>query len=241
MGIAGMILGILAVVFAIIPIIGWIISIPCLLIGLPLSIIGLLQNRKRSHGYGMAIAGIVTNVVAIVVVILWIFLFVASTEVTDVELGFTAERVPLMPLIYPPGNHIRPGSTFEGEYNSTPPTSGPHWDSGWAGCGFFVEEMPDEQVVHNMEHGQVIISYNLSDEDEIEQLREIARTLLGRRSWMIMRPYSKIDAGRIALTSWDRKDEFSISELTDERVRNFYDAHRNNSGVESIPCGGFMS
>ena len=115
MGIAGMILGILAVVFAIIPIIGWIISIPCLLIGLPLSIIGLLQNRKRGHGYGMAIAGIVTNVVAIVVVILWIFLFVASTEVTDVELGFMAERVPLMPLIYPPGNHIRPGSTFEGE------------------------------------------------------------------------------------------------------------------------------
>ena len=92
-----------------------------------------------------------------------------------------------------------------------------------------------------MEHGQVIISYNLSDEDEIEQLREIARTLLGRRSWMIMRPYSKIDAGRIALTAWGWKDEFSISELTDERVQNFYEAYRNNSGVESIPCGGFMS
>ena len=241
MGIAGMILGILAVVFAIIPIIGWIISIPCLLIGLPLSIIGLLQNRKRGHGYGMAIAGIVTNVVAIVVVILWIFLFVASTEVTDVELGFTAERVPLMPLIYPPGNHIRPGSTFEGEYNSTPPTSGPHWDSGWAGCGFFVEEMPDEQVVHNMEHGQVIISYNLSDEDEIEQLREIARTLLGTSQ---LDDYATLFQDRRGsdcshLMGW--KDEFSISELTDERVRNFYDAHRNNSGVESIPCGGFMS
>ena len=189
----------------------------------------------------MAIAGIVTNVVAIVVVILWISLFVASTEVTDEGPGYMAESVPLMPLIYPPGNHIRPGSTFEGQYNSSPPTSGPHWDSGWAGCGFFVEEMPDEQVVHNMEHGQVVISYNLSDEDEIEQLREIARTLLGRRSWMIMRPYSKIGEGRIALTTWGWKDEFSISELTDERVRNFYFAHRNNSGVESIPCGGYMS
>ena len=142
MGIAGMILGILAVVFAIIPIIGWIISIPCLLIGLPLSIIGLLQNRKRGHGYGMAMAGVVTNVVAIVVVILWIFLFVASTEVTDVELGFMAERVPLMPLIYPPGNHIRPGSTFEGQ-NTTPrrqppaPTGtqvGPGAASSWRRC-----------------------------------------------------------------------------------------------------------
>ena len=59
MGIAGMILGILAVVFAIIPIFGWIIAIPCLLLGLPLSIIGLIQNRRRGHGYGMAIAGII--------------------------------------------------------------------------------------------------------------------------------------------------------------------------------------
>ena len=126
MGIAGMILGILAVVFAIIPIFGWIISIPCVLVGLPLSIIGLIQNRRRGQGYGMAIAGIVTNSLAVIVVILWIFLFVASTEVTDEGPGYMAESVPLMPLIYPPGNHIRPGSTFEGQYNSTPPTSGPH-------------------------------------------------------------------------------------------------------------------
>ena len=151
------------------------------------------------------------------------------------------ERIAPMPVIYRPSNHIAPGSTFEGEYNSTPPTSGPHWDTGWAGCGFFEEESPDEQVVHNMEHGQVIISYNLSDGAEIERLEEIARGLPGRRSWMIMRPYSKIDTGQIALTAWGWKDEFSISELTEERVRSFYDAHRNNSGVESIPCGGYMN
>ena len=151
------------------------------------------------------------------------------------------ERIAPMPVVYRPSNHIGPGSTYEGEYNSTPPTSGPHWDTGWAGCGFFEEESPDEQVVHNMEHGQVIISYNLSDEGQIEQVREIARSLPGRRSWMIMRPYSKIGAGRIALTAWGWKDEFSISGLTEERVRSFYDAHRNNSGVESIPCGGYMS
>ena len=151
------------------------------------------------------------------------------------------ERIAPMPVVYQPSNHIAPGSTYEGEYNSTPPTSGPHWDTGWAGCGFFEEENPDEQVVHNMEHGQVVISYNLSDEGVIEQVREIARSLPGRRSWMIMRPYSKIGSGKIALTAWGWKDEFSVSELTEERVTRFYDAHRNNSGVESIPCGGYMS
>ena len=157
---------------------------------------------------------------------------------TGEEVG---EQIPSMPIIYRPSNHIAPGSTFDGEYNSTPPTSGPHWGSGWAVCGFFDEEMPDEQVVHNMEHGQVIISYNLSDDGDIERLREIAGGLPGRRAWMIMRPYSEIGEGQIALTAWRWKDEFSIAELTEERVRSFYDAHRNNSGVESIPCAGYMS
>ncbi len=240
MSIAGMVLGILAVVFAVIPIFGWIISIPCLLVGLPLSIIGLTQNRKHGQGYGMSLAGIVTNVLAIVVVILWIVLFVASAEVIDEDFSYGGEPVPLMPIIFDPFNHIEVGGVFEGDYYSTPPTSGPHWESNWASCGVFDEELPDEQITHNMEHGQVIISYNLSDEDDVEELREIAQTLPGRRSWMVMRPYSKIDAGRIALTSWGWKDEFSISELTGERVRSFYEAHRDGSPVESVPCGGFM-
>ena len=92
-----------------------------------------------------------------------------------------------------------------------------------------------------MEHGQVIISYNLADDDDVEELKEIAQTLSGRRSWMVMRPYSTIDSGQIALTSWGWKDEFSIDNLSDERVRSFYDARRDTSPIESVPCGGFMS
>ena len=157
---------------------------------------------------------------------------------TGEEVG---QRISQMLNIYPPSNHIVPGSTFEGVYNSSPPTSGPHWDTGWAGCGFFDEDLPDEQVVHNMEHGQVVISYNLTDEGEIERVKEIARGLSGRRSWMIMRPYSKIDVGEVAVTAWGWMDKFKIQDLDEDRIEQFYEAHRNNSGVESIPCGGFMS
>ena len=241
MGIAGMVLGILAVIFAVIPIFGWIISIPCLMVGLPLSIIGFTQNRKRGRGYGMAIAGIITNIVAIAVVVLWVVLFVASADDAVEEFSYGGETVPLMPIIFDPSNHIPVGATFDGEYYSIPPTSGPHWETNWASCGIHEEELPDEQITHNMEHGQVIISYNLSDNDDVEELREIAQSLPGRRSWMVMRPYSKIDQGRIALTTWGWKDEFSISEFTEERVRSFYNAHRDTSPVESVPCGGFMS
>ena len=154
---------------------------------------------------------------------------------TGAEVG---QRIDPMPLIYRPGNHIARGATFAGAYNSTPPTSGPHWGTGWAGCGISDEELPHEQIVHNMEHGQVIIGYNLTDEAEIERLKGIARSLPGRRIWMILHPYSKINGGEVAVSAWRWLDRFEG--VQEERIRQFYDAHRNNSGVESIPCGQSM-
>ena len=139
------------------------------------------------------------------------------------------QRVALLPR-----THIPVEDTFNG-YNSVPPTSGPHWESNWASCGIFDDEneVPDERITHNMEHGQVIISYNLQDEQEIDRLKEIARDLPSRRNWMIMRPYSRIPDGEVAVTSWGWIDRF---EGVDESgIRDFYDAHLNN-GPESISC-----
>ena len=43
--------------------------------------------------------------------------------------------------------------------NSSPPTSGPHWRHA-ADPGFYGTELPDEELVHNLEHGQIVVSYN---------------------------------------------------------------------------------
>ena len=72
MNVAGMVLGIIAVVFAFIPVFGAFISFPCIAVGLPLSAIAFVRQRKAGEGYGMAVAGIATNVVALVIAILWI-------------------------------------------------------------------------------------------------------------------------------------------------------------------------
>ena len=72
MAIAGMVLGIVGVIFAFIPVVGAFISFPCIAVGLPLSIVGLVRNRKQEQRTGMAIAGIATNAVALVVVIVWV-------------------------------------------------------------------------------------------------------------------------------------------------------------------------
>ena len=78
MSIAGMVLGIVAVTLAWIPLIG-IVSIPLVLVGMPLSIISLIRRRQRGASLGMAVAGIATNSVALMFIIMYIFLFTTGT------------------------------------------------------------------------------------------------------------------------------------------------------------------
>ena len=76
MGIAGIIFAVLGLALSIIPAIGWILTTTCLVTGTSLSTIGLIQKRKFSQWDRTAIAGIITNVVVLVIIILWIYFFV---------------------------------------------------------------------------------------------------------------------------------------------------------------------
>ena len=87
MGIAGMVLGIVAIIFAFIPVVGAFIAFPCIAVGLPLAIIGFVRNRKAGQGTGMAIAGIVTSCVALVIVIVW--LAAAGAVISDLDDDWT--------------------------------------------------------------------------------------------------------------------------------------------------------
>jgi Protein of unknown function (DUF3105) len=54
-------------------------------------------------------------------------------------------------------------------YSSLPATSGPHWDpSGIANWGVYTTPQPETQLIHNLEHGGIVIWYDpaaLSAED----------------------------------------------------------------------------
>ena len=81
MGIAGMILGIIGLVFSLIPIYGVIISGPCVCVGLPLSGITFFKSRKSKTSllgipFGISIAGLATNIVAIIIINVWIILLI---------------------------------------------------------------------------------------------------------------------------------------------------------------------
>ena len=135
--------------------------------------------------------------------------------------------------------HIATGILFS-DYNSIPPTSGPHWAEP-ARCGSYDAEIPDEQLVHNLEHGNVVISYNLPNEGEAGRLIRFLETLPGLETWAVVRPYSKISPGTIAMTAWGVIDH--ISGVDEQRIETFFLAYAGNrlspetAGVGPIPCG----
>ena len=55
--------------------------------------------------------------------------------------------------------HVTPQAVLEFKYNSNPLTSGPHLPT-WVKAGVFEEPQSEGELLHALEHGYVIISYN---------------------------------------------------------------------------------
>ena len=62
-------------------------------------------------------------------------------------------------------DHISESGDFE--YNSNPPTSGPHYGQA-PSWGFYSEPIDDESALHAVEHGGVWVSYKELSEPEID-------------------------------------------------------------------------
>lgn len=121
-------------------------------------------------------------------------------------------------------------------YNSVPPTSGAHYFTP-ASWGIYGEPINDELVVHNLEHGGVVISHNLIDSAQITLLTEFVGGQPGYPGCLMVRPYETIAEGSISLTAWGWIQEFDT--LDKAGMQLFIDSHKNR-GPENlgIDCGG---
>ncbi|MDO9000741.1 MAG: DUF4190 domain-containing protein [Bacteroidota bacterium] len=80
LGIAGMILGILAIIVSFVPCFGW-WAIVLAVVGVILSAVSLSQAKKANAPKGMAIAGLICSILAIIIGSIWIFIITkAVTE-----------------------------------------------------------------------------------------------------------------------------------------------------------------
>ena len=133
--------------------------------------------------------------------------------------------------IMPTRRHINEGT--EVDYNTVPPTSGDHY-ARWAECGFVEFELVDERVVHNLEHGNIVISYNLVDQSKIDQLREAFDDIGPSRIWGVARPYEGIPEGTIVAAAWGILD--TMQDVDKDRLEKFFDTYAGNLGPERVPC-----
>lgn len=123
--------------------------------------------------------------------------------------------------------HVAPGEAHE-EYNSNPPTSGSHYavPADW---GIYDQELPDEQLIHNLEHGGIWLSYkDPADTEIVSALKELVADYPTK---VILTPRPRNDA-LIAAAAWGRL--LKLESVDEKLIKQFIKAFINK-GPELVP------
>lgn len=131
-----------------------------------------------------------------------------------------------------------PTDSDPGQYNSDPPTSGLHYANELE-AGFYDENIytyPAGYLVHNLEHGYVIFSYNcdLLEEAACSDLKSQIRTVMNELGGtkMIAYPWPSLDVP-LVMTSWGRLQRFETFDA--EQAKAFYRANLNKAPEPNAP------
>ena len=162
------------------------------------------------------IAIYVVVIIAVLGIGYWLF---HSSQTTNQNLAGTA--YPILGR-----NHIDVGTHPQVPYNSNPPTSGDHYPNP-ANWGVYKTTLPDEQVVHNLEHGGIWISYKANvDADTVAKLEDFAK----RYQLVVVEPRDADDTP-IAFSSWGYLEKFD--HYDEASMVKFIEDHYNK-GPEKV-------
>ncbi|MCI0347250.1 MAG: DUF3105 domain-containing protein [Chloroflexi bacterium] len=125
------------------------------------------------------------------------------------------------------GQHIPVGA--KGTYNTTPPSSGEHYATP-AGVGGYVEPIPNEVQVHNLEHGHVMVQYKGLTSEQIDALEDVVKADARK---VLMAPYPDMDAA-VALTSWGKIQTCSAWSAGIPSVAQFFIDRNRDHAPESV-------
>ena len=95
-------------------------------------------------------------------------------------------------------DHIDPGEQPD-NWNSSPPTSGDHLATPLP-PGVYNTDQDMRALVHNQEHGYVVILYKGLPPDQVDQLRQFVEARDGSK--LVLSPWSGLDSNGVALTAW---------------------------------------
>ncbi len=136
--------------------------------------------------------------------------------------------------------HVPEGSN-PGPFNSNPPTSGRHYGIPIK-AGFYDQEdaivqapYPEGYLLHNLEHGYIVIWYNceLLDESTCADLKtQIREVVDDGGNKLIGFPWSDMDSPMV-MASWGQMQEFASFDET--MVKDFIRTNRNQAPEPNAP------
>lgn len=182
------------------------------------------QVAQRRRNQNLILAGV--GAVFVVLIGLIVYLNVRGSQPVTGETVLASQ-----------GNiHIDFGSPSPVAYNSTPPTSGPHYGNlvGW---GIYQEPQRYEHLVHNLEDGGVVVYYQCPDgcPELVQELTDLVRPYIdqGRHvvlvpndpNWSIngSQPLQQDMDARIAITAWQRI--LKLDEVDSGAIRTFIERY----------------
>lgn len=124
--------------------------------------------------------------------------------------------------------HVARGESHP-SYNSNPPTSGWHWGNGVAGPGIKDKPVPDELVLHSMEHGAAVVWYK--DDLPKEEVEKITKAFNDASGKKIMLPRKELDVP-VALTSWNYL--LKLKTVDEAKIKEFIETN-NDRAPEKAP------
>lgn len=118
-------------------------------------------------------------------------------------------------------------------YPQTPPAGGNH-SATWLNCGIYTQPVPNENAVHDLEHGAVWITYR-PGLPAADITRLTARS--AGQSYLLLSPYPGLPAP-VVVSAWGK--QLRLTSANDPRLAGFIQTYRQsaNAPEPGAPCTG---
>jgi hypothetical protein len=119
-------------------------------------------------------------------------------------------------------------------YKQNPPVGGPH-NPVWQNCGYYDQQVHDENAVHSLEHGAVWITYSPNlPQDQVEHLRDIAENA----TYALVSPRDGLPSPVVA-SAWGKQLRLDDAEDPDlERFIGAYEQGPQTPEKGAVCTGG---
>ncbi len=165
---------------------------------------------------------IIIGVIAVAVIGTGILLSIPDQKISELKTNADKSAEQIGESFENQGREHVPLEETTDPYNSNPPTSGDHLANP-AEWGVYQTELPDKQLIHNLEHGGIWISYKDIDPDTKAKLEAIGKANPGS---VIVTPRAANDAP-IAVAAWTRLEK--LTSYDEAKILEFIKANKNKS------------